>query len=123
MMNPQMMQMLQQLLQSLGVDPSALGNLGGMGSPLNAGAQPQQPPMMQPGMPSGMPPMTGMGAATQAPKPPSPMPSSPHSAFGQSMSQWAQSKPEKPAGFDGAWGQSSQMGGWKQSRPTKPGGM
>lgn len=143
MMNANMQPLLMQLLQSLGI-----GGLDGLTfpagnpqSPLAGAAQPQpQPPMTQPGFPSpgfpgqgnafgrmGMrPPQqptapTAAGAATAAPSQPAPMA---NSNFGQQMSAWAQSKPAKPAGYTGAWGQGPQMDAWKTSKPMKPmGGM
>lgn len=57
---------------------------------------------------------TAASAATSAPQP---RPAN----FGQTMSAWAHSKPDRPDNFSGAWGQSSQMDAWRNRQPTHAG--
>lgn len=79
---------------------------------------PQAPQMPQPAPAPAMP--TPALSATATPTPPAPM-QRPQN-FGQTMSAWAHSKPDRPDNFDGAWGQSPAMDTWRNARPTKPTG-
>lgn len=115
----------------------AMGGMGGMGGPPpgmgwrrpdfpgqghaygRMGMSPPQQPT-SPVAPAVMPaaPMTAASAAT-APAP-NPAPMARPANFGQTMSTWAQSKPDRPDNYSGAWGQSSQMDTWRNARPDKP---
>lgn len=81
--------------------------------------------MMPPQAPGTMPP-TPVPTPAPAPTPlaAAATPATPRPQnFGQTMSAWAHSKPDRPDNFDGAWGQSPAMDTWRAARPTKPAGM
>lgn len=98
---------IMQLLQSLGI---SAGSMPQIMRQLMRELRPPQAPQA-PQMPMAAP------AATSAPTPPAPMP---RNNFGQQMSQWAQSKPQRPDNYSGAFGQSPAMDTWRNARPTKP---
>lgn len=62
-----------------------------------------------------MPPGGFPSTSTTTPATPKPV------NFGQTMSAWAHSKPDRPDNFSGAWGQSSQMDSWRNRQPTHAG--